>query len=113
MKRVEDPRLIKGIATYTDDIRLAGLLHASILRSPHAHARITSIDTSRAAALPGVLAVITSADFPESGGVAHLGEGGDVNLRHMSSNIMARDKALYCGHAIAAVAATSPHVAAE
>ena len=47
MKRIEDPRLIKGIATYVDDMRLAGLLHASILRSPHAHANIVSIDTAK------------------------------------------------------------------
>src|SRR5262245_18940973 len=54
MKRVEDPRLIKGIGTYTDDVRLPGLLHAALLRSPHAHARIVSIDTAAAKAIPGV-----------------------------------------------------------
>src|SRR5438270_2083173 len=104
---------VTGRAIYGADVQLPRMAHGKVLRSPHAHARIAAIDTSKAAALPGVLAVITSADFPESGGVAHLGEGGDVNLRHMSSNIMARDKALYCGHALAAVAATSPHIAAE
>jgi carbon-monoxide dehydrogenase large subunit len=62
IRRREDPRLITGTATYTDDIRLPGLVHAAMLRSPHAHARITRIDTSRAAKAPGVLAVYTGKD---------------------------------------------------
>ena len=62
IRRREDPRLITGQASYTDDIKLAGLVHAAILRSPHGHARITSIDTSAAAAAPGVIAVYTGAD---------------------------------------------------
>ena len=52
--RLEDPRLLTGRATYTDDVRLAGMAHAAVLRSPRAHARIVRIDTSRARALPGV-----------------------------------------------------------
>jgi len=56
MKRVEDPRLIQGLGTYTDDLKLAGLMHACILRSPHAHARIRRIETSAAKAIPGVVA---------------------------------------------------------
>src|SRR5437879_13682937 len=62
MKRVEDPRLIKGIATYVDDLQLPGLLHAALLRSPHAHARLVRIDVARARALPDVVAVLTGAD---------------------------------------------------
>src|SRR6185295_11290575 len=62
MKRVEDPRLIKGIATYVDDIELAGLVHAMVLRSPYAHAKINSIKTDAAKALPGVVGVFTGAD---------------------------------------------------
>src|SRR5207249_1357813 len=62
MKRVEDPRLIRGAGTYTDDLRLPGLLHAAILRSPHAHAKITKIDTAAAKKIPGVIAVLTGAD---------------------------------------------------
>src|SRR5687767_13131163 len=53
MKRVEDPRLIRGIGTFTDDVRLPGLLQAMILRSPHAHARVVKIDTEAAKAMPG------------------------------------------------------------
>src|SRR3979411_2600290 len=88
---------VTGRAVYGADVQLPRLLHGKVLRSPHAHARIQSIDTSKGAALPGVLAVITSADVSVSGASVHLAEAGDVSLRHMSSNVMARDKALYCG----------------
>jgi CO/xanthine dehydrogenase Mo-binding subunit len=83
------------------------------LRSPHAHAGIRSIDTSRAEALPGVRAVATSADLPDPGdGICELGEG-SVVLRHLSRNILAGPKALYRGHAVAAVAADTALIAAE
>ena len=62
IRRREDPRLMTGQAAYTDDIKLTGMVHAAILRSPHAHAKINSIDTSAAKSAPGVLAVYTSAD---------------------------------------------------
>src|SRR5580765_1303849 len=62
IRRREDPRLITGTATYTDDLALPGMLHAAIVRSPHAHARIRNIDTARARKAPGVVAVYTSAD---------------------------------------------------
>ncbi|HJN87764.1 MAG: xanthine dehydrogenase family protein molybdopterin-binding subunit [Dehalococcoidia bacterium] len=105
---------VTGRARFGIDASLPGMLQAKILRSPHAHARIKSIDTSRAKALPGVHAVITAADFPEvSGRVADLAEGSIHNMGFLSRNIMAREKALYKGHAIAAVAATNLHVAAE
>ncbi len=104
---------VTGRALYGADIRLPRMAHGKILRSPHAHARIVSINSSRAEALPGVFAVVTSKDLPDIQGSANLGEGGDVNLRHSSSNVLARGKALYHGHAIAAVAASSPHIAAE
>src|SRR5687768_6254504 len=60
--RVEDPRLIRGIATYVDDMQLPGLLHAVILRSPYAHARVMRIDTAAATKAPGVRAVYTGPD---------------------------------------------------
>ncbi|HEY8744868.1 MAG TPA: xanthine dehydrogenase family protein molybdopterin-binding subunit, partial [Chloroflexota bacterium] len=82
-------------------------------RSPFAHARIVKIDTSAAAALPGVKAVVTAADLPlASDEVFDLGEGAG-NLLDLSDNILARKKVLYRGHAIAAVAATNPHIAEE
>src|SRR5712691_12265658 len=104
---------VTGRAKYGADVSLAGMLHAKVLRSPHAHARIKSIDASAALALPGVKAVITGQDLPElAPGMYQMGEI-PVNLRYISLNIMARDKALYHGHAVAAVAATSPHIAEE
>lgn len=105
---------VTGRARYGADITLPGLLYGRVLRSPHAHARIKSIDPKRALALPGVKAVVTSADLPQlSGKVADLGEGGFINFRFLSNNILAGEKALYRGHAVAAVAATSPHIAEE
>ena len=104
---------VTGRAKYGADIRLSGMIHGAILRSPHAHARIKRIDTSRAEAVPGVRAVVTSADLPEQGDrQVELGEGA-VNMRHLSANILAHDKVLYKGHAIAAVAADSIHIAEE
>jgi CO/xanthine dehydrogenase Mo-binding subunit len=104
---------VTGRALYGADFQMAGLLHGKILRSPHAHAKIKKIDIKKAAALPGVEAVITGKDFPHVGDrIAELGEGAIV-LRHLSNNCLADDKALYQGHAIAAVAATNPHIAEE
>ena len=105
---------VTGRAQYGADIRLPGMLYAKILRSPHAHARIKSVDTSKAEALPGVHAVVTSADFPQaSGRVLDLGEGAMSNPKFLSNNCLAAEKALYKGHAIAAVAAESFHQAEE
>ena len=63
--RNEDPRLLRGLGSFVDDIEPRGVLHAACLRSPHAHARITSIDVTRARALPGVHLVLTAADLGE------------------------------------------------
>src|SRR6266566_2609693 len=104
---------VTGRAVYGADVQLPRMLHGKVLRSPHAHARIKSIDTRKAAALPGVHAVITGADMPDCAASARLGELGETNMRHLSNNILAQDKVLYCGHAIAAVAASIPHIAAE
>lgn len=104
---------VTGRALYGADIRLPGMLYGAVLRSPHAHARILSIDTSQAEAYPGVRAVVTAADLPDlKDKVAGLGEG-TINLRHQSWNILARQKVLYYGHPVVAVSATSPHVADE
>jgi CO/xanthine dehydrogenase Mo-binding subunit len=102
-----------GRAQYGADVRLNGMLYGKVLRSPHGHARILSIDTRKAKALPGVKAVITGADLPSlSDKVENLGEGA-VNLRYLSNNVLAHDKVLYHGHAVAAVAATSANIAEE
>lgn len=104
---------VTGRAQYGADVQMAGLLHGRILRSPHAHAVIKKVDVSAALKLPGVEAVVTSADLPEPGDrIADLGEGA-VKLSHLSSNCLARGKVLYYGHAVAAVAATNAHIAEE
>src|SRR5512143_148075 len=103
---------VTGRAQYGADVRLPGLLYGAVLRSPHAHARLVAIDLDRAAALPGVKAIVTAADLPQvEDKISELGES-QINLRHQSNNVLANDKVLYYGHAIAAVAATSPHIAA-
>src|ERR671915_1474095 len=112
--RHDGPDKVMGRARYAADIHLPGMLHGKILRSPHAHARIKKIDPSRALALPGVEAVVTATDFPEvSAEITDQEEGGNVNYGFYSRNVMARGKALYKGHAVAAVAATSAHLAEE
>lgn len=105
---------VTGQARYGADIHLPGMLYGKVLRSPHAHARIKSIDVTHAMSLPGVKAVITSEELPQpSGTVGDLGEGAMTNPRFMSNNVLAADKVLYKGHAVAAVAATSQHIAEE
>ncbi len=104
---------VTGRALYGADYNAAGLLHGFILRSPHAHARIVSMDTAKAAAVPGVLAIVTAADLPESADrIVDLGEGA-MPLSYIQGNVLARGKVLYRGHAVAAVAARSAHEAEE
>jgi CO/xanthine dehydrogenase Mo-binding subunit len=105
---------VTGRAQYGADILLPRKLVGKVLRSPHAHARITRIDTSQAAALPGVLAVITGNDLPAiTPGMA--GPSGQVTMHdfYLSQEILARTTVLYHGHAVAAVAATSEDIAEE
>src|SRR5690242_21806546 len=98
---------------YAADYTMAGAIVGKILRSPHAHARIRSIDTSKAAALPGVKAVMTAKDLPDHK-FEYVGpERVAVNFWHVTRNVMAREKALYEGHAVAAVAAINKSVAEE
>ena len=105
---------VTGRAKYGADTKLAGMLYGKILRSPHAHAVIKSVDASAAEALPGVYAVVTSADWPETSmKLTDLAEGSIHNLGFLSMNVLARGKALFKGHPVAAVAAVSPHVAEQ
>ena len=102
---------VTGAAKFGADYYLPGMLYGRVLRSPHAHARIRSIDTSRAAALPGVKAVMTGADLPDHP-FEYVGpERLAVNFWHITRNIMAREKVMYEGHAVAAVAAISTVIA--
>ena len=105
---------VTGRARYGADLNPPGLLYAKALRSPHAHARIRSIDTSKAEALPGVRAVVTAAELPQPRGrLSDQGEGAMVNPKFLSNNCLADEKTLYRGHAVAAVAATSVHIAEQ
>ena len=105
---------VTGQAKYGADIQLPGLLFGKILRSPYAHARIKSIDVSKALALPGVHAVVTADDWEQpSGKVEDLAEGSIHNLRFLSNNVLAYEKVLYKGHAIAGVAAEGAHLAEQ
>ena len=104
---------VTGRANFGADRAVPGMLYGKIKRSPHAHARILGINADKALALAGVKAVVTAADFPEiRSEEAFVGEG-PMNFRDLSRNVMARDKVLYEGHAVAAVAALSPAIAAE
>ena len=95
---------VTGRALYGADVSAPGQLVGLILRSPHAHAEITKINTSRAEKLPGVKAVITCDDLPDL-------TGGDRNMMDILENCMARGRALYDGHAVAAVAAIDAQTA--
>ncbi len=100
---------VTGKALYGADIHVTGMLHGKVLRSPHAHARIVSIDTSRAEAHPDVWAVATANDISPPDPVSRKPTLGQTP----ADNVLARRKVLYKGHAVAAVAASSPHVAEE
>ena len=105
---------VTGRARYGADNNMPGMLYGKILRSPHAHAIIKSVDASAAEALTGVHAVVTSADWPETSmKLTDLAEGSIHNLGFLSMNILARGKALYKGHPIAAAAAVNAHVAEQ
>ncbi len=104
---------VTGRADFGADYELPGMLHGAIVRSPHAHARILSIDTREAEALEGVMAVVTGDDFPALEADWMGGAEGGMSFADTGQNVMARDKALYNGHAVAAVAATTPEIARE
>ena len=113
--RLDGLEKVTGAARFGADIHLPGMLHGKMLTSPHAHARILSIDTRDAEATPGVKAVITAKDFPifeQQQAIDFIAEQ-FRGARIMAEHFMARDKALYRGHPVAAIAATSPHIAEE
>src|SRR5688572_13157814 len=115
VRRVEDPRYILGQGRYVGDLKLYGMVDIAILRTPHAHAKIRSIDVSKAKEHPGVLAVFTSADFGDA--VQPL----QADLDHVKNPTykpcawypLARDKVRYVGEAVAAVVACSRYVAED
>ena len=110
VKRVEDPKFITGKGRYLDDIKLPGMVHISILRSPYAHANIRSIDTSAAKAAPGVIAVIVGADIPYNPLPMAWPAGGASGIQNNVStpNILAKDSVKWTGEGVAAVVAETP-----
>ncbi|HTG91832.1 MAG TPA: glyceraldehyde dehydrogenase subunit alpha [Pyrinomonadaceae bacterium] len=112
IKRTEDPRLIKGLAHYVDDIRLPDTLHVCFVRSIYAHARINSIDTSAALAAPGVVAVYTGKDIAGKLGPVPCASA-LPDLKVPDFRALAGDKVLFVGHPIAAVVATDRYAARD
>ncbi len=108
MKRVEDPRLLAGQGRYIDDVVLPNMLHAAALRSPHAHARIKSIDVGRAKALPGVVAVMTGADVAKVTGPLPCFANPPVEQR-----CVALDRVRHVGEPVVIVAAESRYIAED
>ena len=117
LKRFEDPKLLTGQGSFVDDIQLPDMLHAAILRSPHAHARIRAIDGTEARTMAGVVAVLTGADIA---GV--LGEvptramvgGWEVDeMQPVEQPVLARDKVYYVGQPVAIVVAQNRYLAKD
>ena len=114
INRLEDAALVRGRGTFVDDITIPGMLHAAVLRSPHAHARIDSIDVSGALAMPGVVTVLTGA---ETSGV--LGDIAGIRREGMGETpvpahpILALDRVLYVGQPVAMVVANDRYIARD
>jgi aerobic carbon-monoxide dehydrogenase large subunit len=113
VKRVEDPRLITGEAKYIDDIQLPGMLHAAVLRSPHAHARIKSINTDQAAAAPGVVGVFTGQDFMDLNPLPCAWQAGGVENNANTPRVLEPEKVTFTGTGVAVVVAESRYAAQD
>ncbi|MCC6177650.1 MAG: xanthine dehydrogenase family protein [Chloroflexi bacterium] len=108
VKRREDPKILAGRGTYVDDVSLPGMLYAAVLRSPHAHARITRIDTSEALKVPGVVAVLTGQDAAR-----YVDPMAAFCAEPVPQHAIAVEKVRFVGEAVAAVAATSRYAAED
>jgi aerobic carbon-monoxide dehydrogenase large subunit len=113
IKRVEDPRLITGAAKYLDDLKLPGVAHVAILRSPYAHARIRGIDVSRAAASPGVIGVFTGTDFEHLNPLPCAWQAGGVENFVATPRALEIDKVTFTGAGVAAVVAETREAAED
>ena len=117
LKRFEDPRLLTGQGSFVDDIQLPEMLHACVLRSPHAHARIRSIDSAAAHALPGVMAVLTGDDL--AGVLRDLptrameGEWQVEEVNAPEQPVLARGNVCYVGQPVAVVVARDRYTARD
>src|SRR4051812_35067619 len=115
VKRVEDARFITGQGRYLDDVKLPGMTHLAILRSPFAHANIRSIDTAAAKAMPGVIAVITGAEIPYNPLPMAWPAGGSSGITNNVSTprVLATDSVKWTGEGVAAVVAETPEQAVD
>ena len=114
LKRFEDVTLLTGRGSFVDDIKLPDMVHTAVLRSPHAHARITSIDVSQALNLPGVIAVVIAADLEGAVNFSATRRGNDEPDHRLPDHpILAVDKVCYVGQPVALVAAEAPNLARE
>src|SRR5947207_148440 len=111
--RKEDPRFLIGNGTYIDDIELPGMLHAAILRSPHAHAHILTIESSAAMALEGVEAVLTYGDLGKLGERLPLLIPHPALTQPRTQFALAKDEVNYVGEAVAMVIARDRYVAED
>jgi aerobic carbon-monoxide dehydrogenase large subunit len=114
LKRFEDPRLLKGQGTFVDDMQLPGMLHAVVVRSPHAHARIQSIDAASAQALPGVITVLTAREL--AGNVRNIPRRVVPDLDEVDvpeHPVLATDRVCYVGQPVAVVVAEARGVAED
>ena len=112
VQRVEDPRLLTGRGRYVDDIRLPRMLHATFVRSPYAHARVLSIDTTSAAAVPGVAGIFTAADL-NGETTGPLWNYGGENMPFPAVPVLAAEEACFSGDPVAIVVATDRYVAED
>ncbi len=112
IKRTEDPRLIKGLAHYVDDIKLPDTLHVAFVRSVYAHARISNVDISEALKAPGVIAIYTGKDVAEKIGPVPCASA-LPELKVPNHRVLAQDKVYFVGHPIAAVVATDRYAARD
>jgi aerobic carbon-monoxide dehydrogenase large subunit len=113
VKRVEDARLITGAAKYLDDLKLPGMAHVAILRSQYAHARIKSIDTTRAAAAPGVIGVYTGKDFEHLPALPCAWQAGGVENLVNTPRALEIDRVTFTGAGVAAVVAETRYAAED
>src|SRR5438552_2412056 len=108
LNRVEDPRFLRGEGRYIDDIRLPGMAHAAVVRSPHAHARIVRVDSSTAEQLPGVIKVLTGADVAaRAAPLPSFGAGPIVQ------DMIATEKVRHYGETVATVIAENRYIAED
>jgi carbon-monoxide dehydrogenase large subunit len=113
LKRREDPKLITGSGSYLDDIKLQGMLHAVVLRSPYAHAKLVSIDTTKAKAHPGVVAVFVGEDMLDINPMPCAWQAGRVKNNVNTPRALAVGKAVFAGDAIALVIAEDRYIARD